>query len=86
MLVIVRLVLARFSATDHQLATKELFVVQRFHCSFRFLNVLHLHKGEALRTLVMAVADYLRVLNVSDTVEQLEQIALGRVEGQIADV
>ena len=34
----------------------------------------------------MAIAHDLGVLHVTDAVEELEEIALGRIEGQIADV
>ena len=34
----------------------------------------------------MAIAHHLGVLNVADAVEELEQIALGCIEGQIANV
>jgi hypothetical protein len=47
---------------------------------------LHLHEGKTFRALVMPVTYDLGVLNVSDTVEQFEEIALGSIERQIADV
>ncbi len=78
--------LARFRATDHEFAAEEFFVVQFLHRSFRFFDGLHLHKGETLGSLVVPVTYDLRVLHVADAIEQAEEIALRRVEGQIADV
>ena len=78
--------LAGFCATHHQPAAKEFFVVQFLHGAFCFLNGLHLHKGESLRALVVPITYDLCVLHVPDTIKQLEEIALRRVEGQIADV
>ena len=79
-------VLARFGAAHHELATEEFLVVQFLHCAFRFIDRLHGHEGEPLGALVVAIADDLGVLHVADTVKQLEEIALRRVERQIADV
>lgn len=57
--------------------------MQFLDCAFRFLDRLHLDEGEAFRSLIVLVADYLGVLDVTDPVEEIEQIALGRVEGKI---
>ena len=76
----------RFRAANYQFAAQELLVVQLCNRSLGFLDGLHLHKRKSFRSLVVAVADYLRVLNVSDAVKQVEQVTLGRVEGQIANV
>jgi hypothetical protein len=45
-----------------------------------------LNKRKTLRALVVPVAYYLRILHVPDAVEQFEEIALGRVERQVANV
>ena len=60
--------------------------MQFFYRTFRFLDGLHRNKRKPLRALVVPVANYLGVLNVPNTVEQLEQVAFGRVEGKIPDV
>jgi hypothetical protein len=78
--------LTRFRATDHEFAAEEFFVVQFHHRSLRFFDGLHLHKGETLGALIVPVTYNLRVLHVADAIEQAEEIALRRVEGQIADV
>ena len=78
--------LARFCAAHDQSAAKEFFVVQFLNGPFRFLEGLHLNKRKTLRTLVVPIADYLRILHVPDAVEQFEEIALSGVEGQVADV
>ena len=79
-------VFARFRAANHQFAAEEFFVVQFFHRPFCFLDSLHLNEGKAFRSLIMAIAHHLGVLHVADAVKQLEQVALGRVERQIAYV
>ena len=63
------LMIARFRAANHQLATEEFFVVQFFHCSLRFFHRLHLHEGETFRALVMPITHDFGILNVTDTVE-----------------
>ena len=78
--------LARFRAADHEFATEEFFIVQFLYRSFRFFDALHLHKGETLGALVVPVTYDLGVLHVADAIEQVEEIALCRVEGQITDV
>src|SRR3954447_7694776 len=78
--------IARFRAADHELAPEEFFIVQFLHCALRFIDRLHRDEGKTFRALIVAIAHDLGVLHVADTVEELEQIALGRIEGQIADV
>jgi hypothetical protein len=78
--------LARFCAAHDQFAPKEFFVVQFLNSALCFLDRLHLNKSKTFGALVVAITDYLGVLDVSDTVEELEQVALGRVEGKIPDV
>ena len=78
--------LARLRAADHELAAEEFLVVQFLHGALGFIDRLHLHEGEAFRALVVPVTYDLRVLHVANAVEQLEEIALGCVEGQVADV
>jgi hypothetical protein len=80
------LMLARFCAAHDQSAAEEFFVVQFLNGPFRFLDGLHLNKRKTLRALVVPVAYYLRVLHVSDAVEQFEEITLSGVEGQVAHV
>jgi hypothetical protein len=77
---------ARFSAADDELAPEEFLVMQFLYRAFRFIDRLHGDDGEPFRALVVAIAHDLGVLHVTDTVKQLEEIALRRVERQIADV
>ena len=77
---------ARFRAADHELSAKELFVMQFRHGALRFVYRQHLHEGETFRALIVFVSHDLGVLHLPNTVEELKQIALRRVEGQIADV
>jgi hypothetical protein len=78
--------LVGFRAAHNQPATEEFLVMQFIHRSFRFLDGLHLHEGKTLRALVVAIAYDLCVLHVSNTVEQIEEITLGSVERQVANV
>ena len=78
--------LARFRATDHEFAAKEFFVVQFRHGALGFIDGLHLHEGEAFRALVVPVTHDFCVLHVANAVEQFEEVALGGVEGKVADV
>jgi hypothetical protein len=82
----VRLMLIGFRAAHNEPATEEFLVVQFFHSAFRFLDGLHLHKCKTLRALIMPIAYDLRVVHVSNAIEQFEEIALGGVEGQVANV
>ena len=78
--------LAGFCAANYQSAPEEFLVVQFLHSAFRFLDGLHLHEGKALRALVVPVTYDLGILHVPHTVEQFKEIALGGIEGQVADV
>src|SRR6266550_1381571 len=78
--------LAGFGAAHYQPAAEKFLIVQFFHGPLRFLDGLHLHKGKPFRALVMAIAYDLRILNVSDSVEQFKKIALGCVERQVTNV
>src|SRR5207244_3448250 len=71
---------------DHELTPEEFLVVQFIHRALGLLDRLHLDEGETFRALIVAIAHHFGVLDVADAVEQLEEIALGCVEGQIADV
>jgi len=80
------LAVGRLGPAHDQLATEEFLVVELFDGALGFLDRLHLHKSEAFRALVVPIAHDLGVLHVADAVEELEQVALGGVEGQITDV
>ena len=67
-------------AAHHQFAAKEFLVVQFLHRAFRFLDGLHLHKGKPFGALVVPITYNLCVLNMSNAVEQFEEIALGGIE------
>ena len=75
-----------FRAAHNEPATEEFLVVQFLHSAFRFLDGLHLHKRKTFRALVVPIAYDLCVLHVSNAVEQVEEIALGGVERQVANV
>ena len=70
----------RFRPAHHQLAAEELLVVKFGHGPLRFFHGLHLHECETFRALVVFVAHNLGVLDVADAVEQVEQVALRRIE------
>jgi hypothetical protein len=80
------LMFAGFCAADNEPSTEEFLVVQFPHGAFCFFDRLHLHEGKTFRALVMPVTYDLGVLNMSNTVEQFEEVALGSVERQVADV
>src|SRR4051794_6293287 len=80
------MMLARFRAAYDQLATEEFLVVQFIHGTLRFIHRVHLDEGESLRALVVTIGDDLGVLDRADAVEELEQVALRRVERQVPDV
>lgn len=75
-----------FRAAHNEPAAEEFLVVQFLHSAFRFLDGLHLYKRKTFRALVVPIAYDLRVLHVSNAVEQVEEIALGGVERQVANV
>jgi len=79
-------VLARFCSTHNELAAEKLLVVKFRDCTFGFFDRVHLHESEPFGTLIMFIADNLGVLNLTDAVEELEQIALRRIEREIAHV
>lgn len=81
-----RLVVARLGTAHHELAAKEFLVVQFADGAFRFLKCLHLNEGETLGTLIVTIGDNLCVLHLPNAVEELEEVALRRVEGKIAYV
>jgi len=55
--------------------------VQFIHRALGFLDRLHLDEGETFRALVVPIAHYFGVLHMADAVEELEEVALGCVEG-----
>jgi hypothetical protein len=81
-----RLMLIGFRAAHDKPATEKFFIVQFLYRAFRFLDGLHLHKRKTFRALVVAITYNLCVLHVSNAVEQFEEIALGGVERQVANV
>ena len=83
---LVRLMLVGFRAAHNEPAAEEFLVVQFLHRAFRFLDGLHLHKRKTFRALVVPIAYHLRIVHVSDAIEQFEEIALGRVKRQVAHV
>ena len=81
-----RAMLAGLGAAYHKPAAKKFLIVQFFYGAFRFLNGLHLHKSKSFRALVVAITHDLGILDVPDSVEQFEKIALGCVERQVTNV
>src|SRR5450755_2575397 len=80
------MMLARFRAAHDQLPAEEFLVVQFLHGAFRLVDREHLDEGEAFRTLVVFVRYHLGVLHRTDAVEEIEEIALRRIERQIPDI
>ena len=80
------LMLIGLRAAHNEPATEEFLVVQFLHRAFGFLDGLHLYKRKPFRALVVPIAYDLCVLHVSNAVEQFEEIALGSVKRQVANV
>ena len=78
--------LACLGTADHEFAAEEFLIVQFADRALRFLERLHLDEGESFGTLVVTIGYNLCVLHLSDAVEEFEQVALGRIEGEIAYV
>ena len=76
----------RLGTADYELAAHELFVVEFCDSAFGLIHGLHLHKGETLRTHVVAIHYDLDVLNRTNPIEEIEQVALSGVERQVAYV
>ena len=77
---------ARFRAADYEFAAEEFLIVQFRYRALCFIHRQHLHESETFRALVMLVSHDFGVLHFPDAIKELEQIALRRVERQIADV
>jgi hypothetical protein len=73
-------------AAHDQFTAEEFLVVQFVNGAFRLIDGLHGDEGEAFRPLVVPVGHDFGIVHLADAVEELEQIALGRIEGQVADV
>ena len=86
MLIVRVFVFARFRAADHELAAEEFLVVQFFDRALCFLDRLHLDESKSFGALVVAIAHHFGVLDVANAVKKLEEIALGCIKGQVADV
>ena len=71
---------ARFCPAHNELAAEKLLVVKFRHCALGFFDRVHLYESETFGTLIMLIADNLGVLNLTNPVEELEQIALRRIE------
>ena len=78
--------LAGLGAADYQPAAEKFLIVQLFYGALCFLDRLHLYESKSFRALVVAITYDLGVLHVSDTVEQVEEIALCGIEREIANV
>jgi hypothetical protein len=75
-----------FRPAYHKPSTKKFLVMQFLYRAFRFLDGLHLHKRKPFRALVVPIAYDLCVLDMSNAVEQFEEIALSGIERQVANV
>src|SRR5215813_5637865 len=75
-----------FRTAHDEPATEEFLVVQFLHRAFRFLDGFHLLKRKTFRALVVPITYDLPVLHVSNAIEQFEEIALGGIERQVANV
>jgi hypothetical protein len=71
---------------DHQLAAHVFLVVKLVDGALGLIDGGELDETEPLGTMGLAVADDLDVLDGTDAPEEIEQIALGRIEGEVADI
>ena len=73
-------VFARFCSAHNKFTAEKLLVVKFCHCTLGFFDRVHLDESKPFGTLIMLVADDLGVLNLTNAVEEFEQIALCRIE------
>jgi hypothetical protein len=73
-------------AADHDLPAHEIGPVQFLGRFLGRFERLHLDEAEALRAVGVAVHGDLHVLHRADLGEEIEQVALSRLVGQVADV
>jgi len=65
-------VFARFGAADYELAPEEFLIVQFLNRAPGFIDRLHLDESETLGALIVAIAHHLGVLDMADSVKELE--------------
>ena len=78
--------LLRFRAGDGELAAHEELVVQDFHGALGLIDIEHLDKPVALGAVGVAVVDDLDAADGSDSLEELLEIVLGGLVGEVADI
>jgi hypothetical protein len=71
---------------DHQLAAHVFLVVKLVDGTLGLIDGGELDETESFGTMGLAVADDLDVLDGADAAEEFEHIALGRIEGEVADI
>ena len=83
---------ARFAAAvgagagDDEAAAHEVLVVERFHGADGFIHGEHRYEAESLRAIRVAVRHDFGVLHLAHAVEEIEEVALGGVVAEVADV
>ena len=73
-------------SAHHELAAHVLLVVEFGDGALGLVDGVQLDEAEALGAMGLAVADDFDVLDRADSAEEFEQVALGGVEGEVADV
>jgi hypothetical protein len=76
----------RLGTAELEGAAHEFLAVQFTDCAASFLDGAHGDKGESFGTLGAVVHHDLGIADTTDAVEELEEIALGSIVGQIADI
>jgi len=71
---------------DHQLAAHVFLVVKFVDGTLGLIDGGQLDETESFGTMGLTVADDLDILDGADAAEEFEQIALGRVEGEVAHI
>ncbi len=80
------LVILRFCAGNRELTSHEELIVEDFDGALGFVDVDHFNETVALRAMGGAVVDDLDAADGSDAFEQLFEIALGGVVGEVAHI
>ena len=74
------------STIDHEVASHERLVVKDFYGAFGFLNVEHFEESIALGSVRVTVVDNLDVPYGAHTLEEVFEIVLGGIVGEVTDV